>query len=188
MRVISVQRGFSKRVLFQYELDEIGKIPIYSIVTVKRKDGRGTKVVKIRNPYYTALLTDRYEIYKSLLFTQTITDRFGEKHTVTKIDVDAYAEAVRNWYKEHHYVDKNGNPSPYAALRDYEVRKHQYDPDDLWETPPSPYNNKKSHHSSNPIKLKHEREQKKLWRQSEVGRKSTSQSRLKVKSSRYSEI
>jgi hypothetical protein len=161
MRIITVKRGYSKQILFSYEREAIDRIPLYRPIAIKRKDGKGSRVVIRQNPYLANFLRARYAIYKSLLVPTTINGR-----EVTRIDVDAYAEAVRLWYRSHNYLDLKGTISPWAAIRDYEDSARHADPDNEWFNYPDELKKKgKSHHPTTERGRQMERERRKEYRQ-----------------------
>jgi hypothetical protein len=161
MRIISVKRGFSRRILFDYERQALDKVPIYRHVTISTN--RGKRVVTSRNPYLVPMLRDRYEIYKANLFEQEITDRSGNVKVVTRMDVDKYANDVRDWYRQHNFVDNRNVPDVWRALRTYEDDAHKKNPDDDWWNYPDD-KKKKVHHPQTEVGKQRERENRKKWR------------------------
>lgn len=174
-RYYEVERGFSYRVMFGYEREVIDQFSLYKAVTVSRKDNRGTKVLIAQNPYLVKFLKFRYKVYKKSI---------AKGHTL-----DEYAEAVRKWYKNHKFTDKKGGKSVldvWKAIHKYRAdcrdKYGGYIDSDWIDTPQKPY---KSHHPFSEFGKEREREQRRAWRQSEVGRQSTAKSRQRAKLNRW---
>ena len=157
MRVITVKRQYSKQILFSYEREAIDRIPLYRPITIKRKDSKGSRIVVRQNPYLVNYMKARYQIYKDSL-QQTASGKY-------LLDVDAYAEAVRQWYKDNNYYDSNGTISAWSAIRDYENSARHADPDNEWFNYPDELKRKgKSHHPISEAGRQRELERRKLYR------------------------
>jgi hypothetical protein len=118
-----------------------------------------------QNPYMADFLQARYKIYKDSLYTEGKRQKDGSYTETTKIDVDAYATRVRDWYRSHNYLDLKGTISPWAAIRDYEDSARHADPDNEWFNYPDELKKKgKSHHPISEAGKQREREQRKEYR------------------------
>ena len=184
MRIVVAKSGISRRILFNYERQALDKIPLYRPVTIKRKDGKGNRVIVAKNPYLTKLLKDRYEIYQSLLYKVIITDRFGNRKEVFRIDEDKYAESVRQWYRNNHFVDANNIPDVWAAVHQYERDSKNADPNNDWFNYPDIKSNK-SHHSQTPLGKQREKEYRIAYRRSEHGQAVIKAYRQQAKLNKY---
>ena len=159
MRVISVKRGFSYQILFDYEREITNKIPLYRPVIVRGK------IRTRQNPYITDFLQARYKIYKDSLYSEGVNHKDGSYTEVTKIDVDAYAARVRDWYREHGYVDNLSRPYVWAAMHDFEDNSRNKDPDNDWFNYPAEFKKKgKSHHPTTEQGRQRERERRAEYR------------------------
>jgi hypothetical protein len=157
MRIITVKRQFSKRILFEYEREAIDRIPLYRPITIKRKDGKGSRIVVRQNPYLVNYMKARYQIYKDSL-QQTASGKY-------LLDVDQYATTVREWYRDNNYLDTKGLVSPWSAIRAYEDTARHADPDNEWFNYPDELKKKgKSHHPISEAGKQRELERRKLYR------------------------
>jgi hypothetical protein len=143
--------------LFSYEREAVDRIPLRRPITIKRRNGKGSRIVVRQNPYLVNYLKARYQIYKNSL-QQTNDGKY-------LLDVDQYAKTVREWYTNNHYLDMKGLVSPWSAIRDYEDKSRNADPDNDWWNYPDELRKKgKSHHPISEAGRQRERERRKLYR------------------------